>query len=181
MNDSPCAPNALVESLVRQYQARLRGYLFSRTRDWAVTDDLAQDVFLTVLKQWESFDQNRSAWAWLIGIARNKLHEHLRASSRQKKVELVEEFLCSREDVWEESPSSGNDVYERQYAALKECLCGLPSHSRNLLDLAYDTGLNCQQIAERLSKPSGTIRSTLHRIRTALLACMRKYHDANPI
>jgi RNA polymerase sigma-70 factor (ECF subfamily) len=58
--------------------------------------------------------------------------------------------------------------------ALQACLGQLPLPQRQLLELRYGPKISVTQIAERVSRPVGSVRQSLYRIRAALLACIER-------
>jgi RNA polymerase sigma-70 factor (ECF subfamily) len=58
--------------------------------------------------------------------------------------------------------------------ALLVCLERLPAPQRQLLEMRYSLGQSMDQIASTLSRPSGSVRQTLYRVREALLFCIER-------
>lgn len=51
--------------LIRQHQARLRGFFRGRVRDDSIADDLVQETWLEVMRHWASFDPGKGTfWAF---------------------------------------------------------------------------------------------------------------------
>ena len=71
--------------IVRTYALPLRSYLASQVQSREDVDDLAQEVFLAALTSLSTFRRSDDFGAWLRGIARNKLYDHLRRSARRNK------------------------------------------------------------------------------------------------
>jgi len=57
-------------------------------------------------------------------------------------------------------------------AALRLCLARLPKAQRQMLSRRYNQGMSVAQIAGELSRPVGSVRQALYRIRGALQACI---------
>ncbi|MDB4962485.1 MAG: polymerase, sigma-24 subunit, subfamily [Myxococcales bacterium] len=69
--------------LVERYQRAVCAVSYSRTRDNALSEDVAQDTFLAA---WRTLDQVREPHklgAWLCGIARNLARKAKRRSDRE--------------------------------------------------------------------------------------------------
>jgi RNA polymerase sigma-70 factor, ECF subfamily len=160
----------LLDELVRAHQARLRAYLFSRTGDIDVADDLAQEVFLVVFRLIDQYDRSRPAWPWLIGIARNELRQHWRSAARDKVTDAIEALVADRLVAREgdEAPADRMPM-----DALAACIQKLPGHSRDLVHMIYTERINCAEAARRLQQKAGAVRVTIHRIRRALQSCVQ--------
>jgi RNA polymerase sigma-70 factor (ECF subfamily) len=63
---------------------------------------------------------------------------------------------------------------------LERALHALPAEQRTAFQLYVETGLDYRGIAARLSLPIGTVRSRLHRARTALQQALGDAGDADP-
>jgi RNA polymerase sigma-70 factor (ECF subfamily) len=57
---------------------------------------------------------------------------------------------------------------------LRHCLARLSSEQRRMITTRYAPGGSVQKIAEQTGRPAGSVRVTLHRIRTLLLTCMER-------
>src|SRR5215210_1938447 len=73
---SPCGFVALYERTMTDVYS----YLASRVGDWAVAEDLTQDVFVAGARRVATGDV--VDLAWLIGVARHKVVDHWRAQAR---------------------------------------------------------------------------------------------------
>ena len=161
-----------VEDLVITYQARIIAYLFSRANNREVAYDLAQETFLVVLKRIEDFDTSRPAWPWLVGIAHNLLHEYWRTKKNESISDSLEIFLAQHQ-IENEKKTNALEYLEEQTEALRKCLEKLPKKGRDLVKLVYEEKLKCSEVAQRLNTPASTIRTTIHRIRVGLRACIK--------
>lgn len=162
-----------IEEMVHAHQARLRAFLYSRTGNRDVADDLAQEVFLVVIDRIEDFDTTRPAWPWLLGIARNKLREHWRERSRSDEAGELERFLATMQ-LERATPDAEPDWHEERLEILRRCCEKLNPASGTLIDLVYRQGLTSEEAATRLKKTAGAVRVTLHRIRRTLAECIER-------
>jgi RNA polymerase sigma-70 factor (ECF subfamily) len=63
---------------------------------------------------------------------------------------------------------------EEEALALKDCMKKLPDAERALISRRYDAGVSVKAMAADLHQSPGTVAVRLHRIRHALLDCMRQ-------
>jgi RNA polymerase sigma factor (sigma-70 family) len=92
--------------LVELHQAGVYGYLRARLLRAHDAEDLTQEVFLRCYTSWARFDGSAQVRPWLLGIARNLLHEYARKQRRRKETAWTETCLEVDEVV-----SSQDDVY----------------------------------------------------------------------
>jgi len=126
-------------------------------RDAALAEDAVQEAFLAIWRGAERFVPEKArASTWILTLV------HRRA------VDLVRREERRRADVLDESrdtgaePSAADSAWlrferERVQAALRR----LPDHQRETLELAYYGGFTQSELAERLGRPLGTIKSQM--------------------
>jgi RNA polymerase sigma-70 factor (ECF subfamily) len=132
----------------------------------SVADDVAQDVFVEVIRHAGRYQPYRSGvTAWLFGIARNLV---LRTRERQRFLAPMIEEDHAPELAVASDPLAG--IARRQYvAALRRALLALPVKYREVIVLCDLQEMTYADAAAALGCAIGTVRSRLHRGR-ALLA-----------
>jgi RNA polymerase sigma-70 factor (ECF subfamily) len=151
--------------LVRRRQAPLRNLLRRLSRDAALADDLAQQVFI---KAWRSLPQLRSVGAfgaWLRRLAINTWLEHVRAAD-PPAVELDPQELPA-------ATSESRTSDERM--DLDRALAGLAQDERLCVVLAYSEGMSHGEISAATTLPLGTVKSHIKRGSERLRARLHAY------
>jgi RNA polymerase sigma factor (sigma-70 family) len=139
-------------------------YLFRRTGDWALAEELAAVVFLEAWRRRNELRLEReSALPWLYGTATNVLRNQ-RRSLRRHRAALAR---MARDDVEpdfaEDSASRASDTAAA--AQLLPLLARLPTRDRDVLGLCVLAELSYEEAAAALGVPVGTVRSRLSRAR----------------
>jgi RNA polymerase sigma-70 factor (ECF subfamily) len=133
----------------------------------AAAEDVAQDVFMTVIREARRYDSGRAGVvAWLLGIARN----HARRRLAERRYEPLPP--AGAEPGVECDPADGLSTAQ-ETAALRRALIGLPIVYREAVVLCDLQELSYQEAAEAAGCAIGTIRSRLHRGRTMLTSAMK--------
>ncbi|MBN6057538.1 sigma-70 family RNA polymerase sigma factor [Nonomuraea sp. RK-328] len=149
----------------RTHAPLVRSYL-RRLVPPAEIDDLTQVVFIEVWRSRHRYDPGRSLEAWVLGIARKRAVDHLRA--RRPTVPL--------EAAGEPAGADGRDESEgvARRDLVRRALSELPDVQREAIALAYYGDLSQREISERLGLPLGTVKARtargLHRLSTLLEA-----------
>ncbi len=131
-------------------------YLYSRLRDRALAEDLTQDVFLDGARR--SASGQTVEVPWLIAVARNKLVDHWRATSRrERKLRLLRSPA-------EADPPALDTLDETRSA---EVLQTLNPTYRLALVLRHVDGLSVPQVAEHLGRTIAATEQILSRARSA--------------
>ncbi|MBI5514897.1 MAG: sigma-70 family RNA polymerase sigma factor [Deltaproteobacteria bacterium] len=124
-------------------------------------EDVVQDALTRAWREAPSFDRTRgSAIAWLIALTRNRAIDLVRARRRRNLHE-------HDEDRAEPEPTNLTDTPERaivdaeRAAAVRVALDVLRPEQRQVLELAYFSGLSHSEIAAKLDQPLGTVKTRI--------------------
>lgn len=168
--------NRAFAALVEAYQNTVYAFLRARLIEPADAEDLCQEVFLRCYLGREKLSRAATVGAWLIGIARNLLREHIRRVNRRKEVAWTE--LCLELDALASEHAAS---YDDALLHLPRCLDSLGESAREAIDMRYRNQLRMAQIAERLKRSEGAVKLLVHRARAALRHCLdRKLKKPSP-
>lgn len=161
--------------LVRLHQGRVRTFLSRSIHRADLVDDLAQEVFLSAYHSLRTYKKESPLGVWLLGIARHQALRHLRDEGRRRARESgrLRAILASFQA--EEAARSGADEtsFEREMAALRDCLQDLPAESSQMVTEHYFEGRSLVSLAGQLGRKEGTVRVALLRIRASLRRCVQ--------
>ena len=139
-------------------------YRFFATK-CAEPGDLTQLTFLAVVRARDQFAGRASFRTYLFSIARNELHDHLRATARTRAFDPEVSSIVDLATTPATRLDRG-DRHRRLCLALRE----LPLEQQTLLELHYWEGLDAAALGDVFGAPPTTIRTRLHRARLALRA-----------
>ncbi|MCB9662903.1 MAG: sigma-70 family RNA polymerase sigma factor [Alphaproteobacteria bacterium] len=138
---------------------------FFRNKATDHADDLVQRTLLTLAERASTFQGQGSVRAFVFGIARNVLYEHIRGRVRDGRNEP--DFHSSA--LADIAPGVATQAAQRaEQQLLLEALRHVPVESQVLLELYYWEELSVGELAEVMDVPEGTIKSRLHRARGQL-------------
>lgn len=139
---------AFVAGVAAQYGRRLRRFLASRLRNAGDVPDLAQEVYLRLLRV-ERYELIRNPEAYLLTVASHIVHEQLlRRSSAPVSVE-VDEALIEFRTVAEEDPAEMADTRQR-VQQLERVIDRLSPKARAALLLHRRDGYSLEEIGNKL-------------------------------
>jgi RNA polymerase sigma-70 factor (ECF subfamily) len=122
-------------------------------------EDVTQSVFVAAWQGRETFDPDRGTLqGWLMGIARRKVVDHVRARARQDRAAEAARQTIPADAVGEETAER---IVDRLLVA--DAISRLPSEQRQVLTLAFYDDLSHQQIAAVTRLPLGTVKSHVRR------------------
>ena len=146
--------------LYDRYQAALRSFITRATRDAHDVDDLLHATFLAAAKCAQRYDGRACCRPWLIGIAAQLLRRRRRAVGRFVAVLSALKGSLQAESDPRPALQARSDV-ERALAQVSEA-------KRITLLMAEVEGLSCEEIAQALQIPIGTVWTRLHAARREL-------------
>ena len=158
-------------TLLLRHEPDLRAFIGSLVTDRHRREDVFQEVALTCWREFEKYDPGRPFGAWARGVAANKV---LQARERDARfpVAVSPEAVRAVLDAFDRTEVAGSPPDAAE--ALRACVNQLPDHSRSLVALRYDDGLDCAAIAGRLGRTVDAVYQALSRVRSALEECVRR-------
>jgi len=159
--------------LVELNHRRIRLYLGKYVHCSDHVDDIAQEVFWVAFRQLGDFRRSAKFSTWLIGIARNKALEFLKAETKARKgrKQFFEAEIANRQFSRLEN-DAGYDLADRRLSAMQLCLDQLPEKSRELINRYYFEQQPATSIAAQSKVSTGSVRMKLFRIRQILQKCI---------
>jgi RNA polymerase sigma-70 factor (ECF subfamily) len=135
----------------------------------SLAEDVLQDVFVSVWRRAISFDPDRGeGMAWLATIVRNR---SLDVITRAKRTAPLDEAAL------EALPDPAEGALDRLVAveagrALHHCLERLSEDQRRAIMVAFFDGASHEEVASRLDRPLGTVKSWIRRGLFVLKQCL---------
>lgn len=164
--------HAAFTAIIERHAKLVHGYLRARLTRSADAEDLGQEVFLRVYtaKAVPRGTMDLAMRPWLLGIARNVLREHVRATRRRRETAWTALCLDVEDLVGGGEPDGG--VFDEVMGKLPRCLEALGPSARQAIDLYYQDDLRMREIAERFKRSEGAVKLLVHRARQAVRRCL---------
>jgi len=145
--------------LVENYEREAVAHALAIVGNHEDAVDAVQDAFVDAFRAIERFDPNRRFYPWFYVILRNRCLKLL--ERRRRRPEAISLDVAGAEIV--QSESAGERM-----ADLQDALLGLSAEDREIILLKHVDGLTCDELAERLEIPPGTVMSRLYHARRRL-------------
>jgi RNA polymerase sigma-70 factor (ECF subfamily) len=165
---------AAFNAFVLRYQDRVFRILLRMLGDRAEAEDLAQEVFISIFKAIDSFRGDSQLSTWVYRVASNHCRNRLKylARRRQKLMDdFDEEHVAAAQGALSPDRQGTPDrlLEARQTESLlEEGLARLDDEQRELVVLREVEHLSYEEIMAITGLPEGTVKSRLHRARSAL-------------
>lgn len=133
--------------------------------DQYAAEDVTIEVFTQVYQRAAQYDRSRGApSAWLIILTRSRAIDRLRAEmTRREREEALAETATIMTSV--DGPEACSATTELR-RIVQHALALLTPEQREVIEIAYYTGLSHGEIAAKLGQPLGTVKT---RIRTGMM------------
>lgn len=159
-----------IRTLVERDGPAIRDYALQLTGNRADADDLAQEAFRKVLRQWP-----HHVWPlkpWCLTIVKHLHLDTLRRVERKRAISLdvpMSEDGPSFQSAIPDSGQTPEQVLERQgvVEGVGQTLRGMSRIHRSVLRLCLIEGASYRDAAKALGVPLGTLRSRLFRAKAA--------------
>jgi len=129
-------------------------YIYVKVRSQSEAEDLTQDVFIKAYEGLKNYKwRDLPITAWLFKIAHNRVIDHVRKASKEKRADLNEADAISAGDpVY--MTEQNFEIYE-----LKGALEKLPDAQREVATLRFISELSIAEVALTLGKSEGTVKA----------------------
>lgn len=159
-------------------------YALSRLRDAEASEEVVQDAFVAGLRSVKQYAGTGTERAWLLGILKRKIVDHVRQRSRSRSTELdgTEDFsesLFDNRGFWKTDPrifgSDPSASIEKQefWRVFRKCLDALPDRQADAFTLREMDGKGSEEICKDLEVSRSNLWVLLHRARLRLANCMK--------
>jgi RNA polymerase sigma-70 factor (TIGR02943 family) len=160
-------------------------YALSRLRDSDASEEVVQETFVAGLRSVDQYSGSGAERAWLLGILKRKIVDHVRQRSRAGSVDTGEDShdpsdaLFDQKGAWKVDPrifgSEPSALLERRefWQVFRRCLDGLPARQADAFTLRELDGKSSQQVCKDLEITPSNLWVLLYRARLSLANCMK--------
>ena len=164
------------EIIVRTYTGRLLNMGYQYVGNYAVAEELTQDILLKVYQNLSSFHpETGSLKSWILRVGRNLIIDHYRAHKKEKNVAGSEELEVLDLKCSDKRDTPFDNLYLSEKAEfLYSLLEKISPELKEAVILRDIEGLTYQEISDRIDIPVGTVKSRINRGRIELSRKLRE-------
>ena len=148
--------------LYDNYSKAIYGVIFKMVEDKELAEDLLQEVFVKIWNNFNNYDSSKGRlFTWMLNLSRNLTIDTFRSKGykKQSKIHADENSVNNFSD-------NSKGVEQFDSLGIRKHLTLLKDDQKQIIDLAYFSGLTQEEIAKYLSIPLGTVKT---RMRTAII------------
>lgn len=162
-------PNADWGDVFTAYHSKVRSFVFRRTNDWALAEDLTSDIFFKAINYGERNEHVPDSFsAWLYRIAHNLIIDYYRAREKHPCVAWEDMGLLPSDDDLDAIAERISNV-----EILQAVLNRLTHEQARVLVMRYQEGCTFAEIADEMNKSETAVKRLLHRGCQAANALLR--------
>jgi RNA polymerase sigma-70 factor (ECF subfamily) len=166
--------------LYSHYHRRLHRFLMRLTRERQLTEEVINDTMMVVWQHAADFRGASRVSTWILGIAYRRALKTLERSRNASAQDVIVASATAPDGALLDMLSQGTETHDW----IDRALAKLSAEHRMVIELAYFLGLSCEEIAEIVGCPLGTVKTRMfygrERLRQVLvmLAAPRKMASA---
>ena len=159
--------------LMNKYYPRVYASLFSFTKSREDSEDLAQQTFIKVWQQIESFRGDSAFFTWVYRIAINLAKNYV-ASSGYKKQKVNNSIDQLEIDITSNENIESMLIHSQSIDDIKDFINSMPEALKTAFTLRESEGKSYEEISIITETPIGTVRSRIFRARELIADYMKK-------
>jgi RNA polymerase sigma-70 factor (ECF subfamily) len=150
-------PEAMGE-LYDRYSRITYSLIYRVVRNQSVAEDLVQETFIRIWNRIQGFDQQKGALGpWILTVARNRSIDYVRSVDGRMAASSFEVEKMENPGVF--STLETDIMNMDRIRSLKAAFEKLDPNQRLVLELAYFEGMSQTEMAGKLQKPLGTVKT----------------------
>jgi RNA polymerase sigma-70 factor, ECF subfamily len=156
--------NPEISELIDHYGKHLINLAYTYCKDWSLSEDIVQEVFISAYKNIDTFKGRSSYKTWLYAITINKSKDFLRKPFMKEPF-----FQRMKSKVKPVHPNPEEHVIQKegQHGLAAEVM-SLPIKYREVIILYYYDDLSTKEVAGLLNIPLSTAKTRIQRGRQVL-------------
>jgi len=149
------------EELYNLYHRRMARFLTRLTHRYDLAEEVINDTFWVVWRKARDFRGDSQPSTWILGIAYRKARNALRSSARLAQLQNLEADSLAL---------TGDEPFRTEELRdwLEQALEQLPVEQRMGVELCYELGYSCEEIATIMGCPANTVKTRLFHARAKL-------------
>jgi RNA polymerase sigma-70 factor, ECF subfamily len=145
------------EAIYDRYNTQVFGLAMRVTGRHRAAEEATQDALLSLWRTADRYDIDRGTLkTWLLSIVRSRSVDWLRREARHDREREIDDALLGRLEAAERTEEQAASNEESRDT--RQLLITLPTEQRQVIELAYFTGLTHAEMAAEIGIPLGTVK-----------------------
>jgi RNA polymerase sigma-70 factor, ECF subfamily len=159
-----------LSALYDLYAGQVLGLIMRVLTNRAEAEEILEEVFFQCWREAVRYDGSRGTVpAWLFSIARSRAIDRIRTRQRKdSRTSSIDDAVPAGNIADDRCDPEGDAVKSEYSTIVQAAMSELPAKQREMLELAYFSGLSQTEIAERTGEPLGTVKTRTRSAMTTL-------------
>jgi RNA polymerase sigma-70 factor (ECF subfamily) len=162
MRASQAGDREAFEALLKEILPRVRSHVFGRLGGRENSEDIVQNVLLSIHRSRHTFNPTRPFKPWLNAVMRNAVIDALRARRNEWRHQPFDEYAIAADEP--PAPAQSEAISPE----LESALARLPEAQREAVELLHIKELSVREAARRTGSTVGAFKVRAHRGRVRL-------------
>jgi RNA polymerase sigma-70 factor, ECF subfamily len=163
---------AAMRTLYARHHLRVYHFIVRLGSDTDHAEDLVSEVFLSVWRQADTFENRSQVSTWILSIARFKA---LTALGRRREPQPDEDAIKTVAD--DADTPEQTVLHTDRRARLRRCIAQMSSDHREVIDLVYYHDKSVEEVAKILRLPKNTVKTRMFYARKHLARLLATHGD----
>lgn len=160
------------DRIYEKYHQALYRNIFKITKSSEATEDILQDVFVTLWEKRKQLDENKTVAGWLFVISFNKSVNHTKKELKKNNLRSHLEVAYSQR----QDDIDNKEIYEQQYDLLQNAIAQLSPQKQKIFILCKMEGKTYEEAAKALNISKHTVKEYL----SAAMSLVKEYVRNHP-
>jgi RNA polymerase sigma-70 factor (ECF subfamily) len=169
---------AAYSQLMDEYFDKVYTRMLKMTGQPGDAEDLTMEAFNKAFSKLDQYTEDFAFSTWLYRIAKNNCIDHLRRNKKENENMVNQQqagFGIAAHELANQLPSPEQlMIMEQETRLLREIVDTLHPKYKDIIKLHYFNELSCDEIAQQLDLPEGTVKVRLFRARELLFNIISK-------
>jgi RNA polymerase sigma-70 factor (ECF subfamily) len=169
---------AAYSQLMDEYFDKVYTRMLKMTGQPGDAEDLTMEAFNKAFSKLDQYTEDFAFSTWLYRIAKNNCIDHLRRNKKENENMVNQQqagFGIAAHELANQLPSPEQlMIMEQETRMLREIVDTLHPKYKDIIKLHYFNELSCDEIAQQLDLPEGTVKVRLFRARELLFNIISK-------
>lgn len=140
--------------LINKYEHIVQRFIYNMIKDKEASEDIAQEVFITVYNKLYSYNREYKLSSWIFQIAKNKTIDYMRKYKRVYESNIEDLIELSSKDYSPEATLEYKETKKR----VQQFIQGLDIEDKQILILRYTEGFTFSTISEILNLNESSVK-----------------------
>lgn len=154
------------EAIVNRYEVTILKFIYSMIKDKEASEDITQEVFMTVYNKLDTFNDRYKFSNWILRIAKNKCIDYVRKYRKihEENIDDVKSMTITSKEI---SPEQTLEFKETK-RTIEEYINKLEYMDRQIIMLRYVKEVTFKDISKILDISESAVKRKYYKIRAEL-------------